>query len=925
MKTLAEYNRKRDFAVTAEPAGELAKRRGHSFVIQKHAASHLHYDFRLELDGVLKSWAVPKGPSLDPAVRRLAVEVEDHPLPYGSFEGTIPQGEYGGGSVLVWDRGTWEPEGDARAGLQAGKLHFTLHGDKLHGGFYLVRSRSRPGSKPQWMLIKSRDEAARAASEYDIEEARPESVLTGILIDEVADNVDARGRLTVKAKEAKAARADGEAKARAKTDPKAKTKTRAGAKAAGTRKTTAAARSRTGTGTRTARTPARRKATAATEPEADVGAALPTGTSALPAFVAPQLATLMAEPPQDARFVFENKFDGYRALARIDRRSAVPDVRIYTRSGNDWTDKFAGIAEALACLDVDAAYLDGEIVARDADGRSSFQLLQNSLSGASDRPLEYCVFDLLHLNGHDLRALPLLSRKELLEELLSGCPHPRLLYSVHEHGRVQAALAAACRAGEEGLVCKDGERPYVSGRSADWIKVKCQKRQEFVIVGYTPPAGSRQHLGALLLGAHDEAGLRYVGRVGTGFGRQTLQALKEALEPLRTEAPPVYNPERARDIRWVRPGLVAEVSYAQLTDDKILRHPVFCGLRADKPAHEVVLEQPRELPAAAGADPEPGTDARAEAETRPRPRKKSASKAASAARQSAAAADDVTLTNPDKILFPPGGPTKAELAAYYEEIAPRMAPYAFGRPLTLVRCPEGHKKACFFQKHAAGDEPGIGTVAVHETKDDQPYRVLQTAAGLRSLVQLGALELHVWGATATDLEHPIELVFDLDPAPGITWAALTRAAEDVRALLGQLGLESFVKLSGKKGIHVHTPIAPRYPFPQAKDFCRAVARQLTDAHPDRFTATVSKSERTGKIFIDYLRNGRGATFVAPYSSRAGDDAPVAVPVTWETLAACGRSNAYTVRTIGAYLKKYRKDPWAGMVGMAQRIALLEKK
>ena len=916
MKTLAEYNRKRDFAVTAEPAGALAKRRGHAFVVQKHAASHLHYDFRLELDGVLKSWAVPKGPSLDPAVRRLAVEVEDHPLPYGSFEGTIPQGEYGGGSVLVWDRGTWEPEGDAHAGLQAGKLHFTLHGDKLHGGFYLVRSRNRSGKKPQWMLIKSRDEAARDASEYDIEEARPESVLTGILIDEVADNVDARGRLTVKEK--------AKEKAKAKTPAKTEPQTRTAPARTGTRKTTAAAR------TRTARTPAHSKKAAAKEPEAESGAGIPSGRSALPGFVSPQLATLMTEPPEDARFVLEHKFDGYRALARVDRRDAVPDVRIYTRSGNDWTARFTGIAEALACLDVDAAYLDGEIVARDADGRSSFQLLQNSLSGETDRPLEYCVFDLLHLNGHDLRALPLLSRKELLEELLSGCPHPRLSYSVHERGRVQAALAAVCRAGGEGLVCKDGERPYVSGRSADWVKVKCQQRQEFVIVGYTPPAGSRQHLGALLLGAHDAEGLRYVGRVGTGFGRAMLHTLKKALEPLRAEAPPVYNPERSRDIRWVRPGLVAEISYAQLTDDKILRHAVFCGLREDKPAHEVVLEQPRERSAAAGAaeaaeaaeaDPESGTDAESEAAKAPR----KGSRKTTPGTGQRAAADDVALTNPDKILFPPDGPTKAELAAYYERIAPRMQPYAFARPLTLLRCPEGHKKACFFQKHAAGSEPGIGTVAVDEQADEQPYRVLETAAGLRSLVQLGALELHVWGATARDLAHPIELVFDLDPAPGIPWATLTRAAEDVRALLLDLGLASFVKLSGKKGIHVHTPIAPRYPFPQAKDFCRAVARQLADAHPDRFTATVSKRERTGKIFIDYLRNGRGATFVAPYSSRAGDDAPVAVPVTWETLKACGRSSAYTVRTIGAYLKKYREDPWAGMVGMAQRIALLEKK
>ena len=867
MAQLAEYHRKRNFHITSEPSGrgKTARRRGDSFVIQKHAASHLHYDFRLELDGVLKSWAVPKGPSLDPGIKRLAVEVEDHPLDYAGFEGTIPEGQYGGGEVIVWDRGTWQPEDDAHKQLRKGHLRFALHGEKLHGYWNLVRTR-QSGGKPQWLLFKARDEASRDESDYDITEAQPQSVLSG-------------EELPLSAKASK----------------KTWNSNR------GDKKSTHA------------KSPAQKKPKKTVEKTAKKADVTNVEASALPDFIAPQLATLVDKPPTDEQFLFEIKFDGYRALARIEhpkrsRKHALAHVTLHTRNANDWTQKFGRIAKELAKFGVDSAYLDGEIVVLNDQGKSDFQALQNALDERSDTPLHYYVFDLLHLNGYDLRGEPLIRRKDLLKELLRRNPSAHIRYSDHHTGSGKAFLRTACAHHLEGIVCKDGAKPYRAGRSTDWLKVKRTNRQEFVIVGYSDPKGHREHLGALLLGAHESDGtLRYVGRVGTGFSRETLQTLKKQLSALETATPPVFDPPREHDITWVKPKLVGEIQFGNMTHDKVLRQAVFCGLRTDKGAAEVHVETPSHVAKRGKTKPVSKTPRKAPA--------KAANKAA----------ETVTLTHPEKILFPPDGPTKQELADYYEKVAPRMWRYVEDRPLALLRCPEGFDKECFFHKHVDKDrvEPGIAATSIREHGKKAEYRYLVSPIGLRSLVQLGSLELHLWGARASDVEHPDELVFDLDPAPDVKWSQVVLGAKRVRDLLLRLKLKSFPKLTGGKGIHLHVPIASRYTWPQIESFCQAVAQQLAEDHPAMFLITATKAKRAGKIYLDFRRNQRGSHYVAPFSVRARSGAAIAAPVRWDKLTARLLPNAYTVRTIDKYLTSYTRDPWTNFFKLAQRIALLE--
>ncbi len=862
MAQLSEYKRKRNLRITPEPAGRVARKRGHSFVIQKHHASHLHYDFRLEIDGVLKSWAVPKGPSLDPAVKRLAVEVEDHPLAYASFEGTIPEKQYGAGSVIVWDRGTWTPEADVHTQLRSGRLRFALHGEKLNGTWNLVRGRSQ-GGKPTWLLIKSHDELAQSTADYDVTKERPESVISGALLD--IDQVSAVSS----------------------TKGSKKTTTRA-AKVAKATKTT-----------KVTKTSTRKSAAKTASPRAHT----------LPEFIAPQLATLMATPPTGEQFIHEIKFDGYRALGRIDHGKGGTGVTVTTRNGNNWTEKFRSIAAALERLDVNSAYLDGEIVALGPNGQSDFQALQNSFDKSPNTPLYYFIFDLLFLNGHDLRDQPLLNRKALLQELLEKDPQDQLRYSSHWSGDAEKFLQQCCRQKLEGMVCKDGGQPYRSGRNADWLKVKCKQRQEFVIVGYTAPKGGRQHFGALLLGVQNEAGLHYVGRVGTGFSVASLGKLKKVLAALVTKQPPVENPPRERGNTWVRPQLVCEVEFGEFTKDQILRHAVFHGLREDKKAKEVKLEKP-------AVEPTPRKEKKAPLSKAAVPKRTKSAPAKTA---------QVTLTHPDKVLFPPDGPNKQEVADYYEKIARRMLPYVERRPLALLRFPQGAGKAGFFQKHVALDrvETGLAAIALAEKHHTQQYRYLVTAQGLRSMVQLSALELHVWGSRIDDPEHADELVFDLDPAPDVNWQAVISGAQEVRKLLAHLKLKSFLKLTGGKGVHLHVPIAPRYSWEQVKSFCQAVAKQLEQSQPQRFTASLLKAKRTGKIFLDYLRNQRGALYVAPFSVRGRAGAPVAVPISWTALTTKLRPDSYTVRSVDKYLKDYPRDPWAGYFKLAQRIPLLE--
>jgi bifunctional non-homologous end joining protein LigD len=751
-------------------------------VVQQHAARRLHYDFRLELDGVLKSWAVPKGPSLQPAQKRMAVETEDHPLDYAAFEGTIPKGEYGAGTVALWDRGSWQPIGDPHAGLRKGHLEFRLRGQKLAGRWHLVRMRARPDdrSKKTWLLIKAKDAAARAA--------------------------------------------------------------------AAPRKTAAA--------------------------------------SALPARIEPQLATLVDAPPAGAGWLHEIKLDGYRILARIEHGKA----RLLTRSGHDWTARMPGVAEALLALKVRSALLDGEVVALDADGRSRFQLLQRALQEPRAE-LRYFVFDLLHLDGSDLREDPLWSRKQALRELFTRVRRSKTLqFCEHIEGEGGEVFAEACKIGAEGVVCKQAGAPYRSGRTRTWLKVKCAMRQEFVIVGFTRPAGSRIGLGALLLGVHDDAGaLRYCGKVGTGFSDDLLARLRKRLGALERETPSVVDPPRAeRQAHWVKPQLVAEVTFTEWTRDGRVRHPAFIGLRSDKPASEIRVDRP-----------EPAELVLAKPSAR-------AGRQRTAPPPERAEVAGVRLSNPGRVYFPDLGVTKSEVAQYYEAMADRALPALSNRPLSLLRCPDGAEKQCFFQKHIQDSVPSqVGRVVIE--KGEAPYAVVKDLAGIVSLVQIAALELHVWGARADKIESPDLLVFDLDPDPSVSWRPLADTARVLRALLVDLGLVAFLRTTGGKGLHVVVPIQRRPSWQDVKSFSHAVATRLVRELPERFTAQISKQKRKGKILIDYLRNQRGATAIGSYSVRARPGAPVAMPIDWEELDGKTGPPVWSIREARARLAL--PDPW----------------
>jgi bifunctional non-homologous end joining protein LigD len=822
---LEEYRRKRDFHITPEPrGGKLGRSTGRRFVVQKHAARRLHYDFRLELDGVLLSWAVPKGPSLVAGDRRMAVQTEDHPIEYGDFEGVIPKKEYGGGTVVLWDRGHWEPIGDARKDLKKGKLTFRLAGEKLRGRWHLVRTRANNGKKASWLLIKARDEEAKEAGAPAITDAEPKSVLTGRGLDEVERDADRVWSSH-----------DGE-----------------------------------------------RDAPKIAEP-GDPSALTDAKKSRMPRTLEPQLATLVDAVPSGEEWLHELKLDGYRLLCRLDGSK----VQLLTRAGNDWTDRFPTLAEALAGLPARSALFDGEAVVLDAQGRSDFQALQRSF-GQERRDLHLFAFDLLYLDGYDLRHAPLVERKRLLQQLLARAPEGGTLrYSDHVQGQGSAFMDVACRSGAEGIVSKRADAPYVSKRTRTWLKIKCSKRQEFVIVGFTDPAGSRTGIGALLLGARDEEGaLRYAGKVGTGFDTSTLQMLHRKLEPLEIPKTAVVGAPRARGQHWVRPELVAEVRFAEWTRDGKVRHSTFMGLREDKDAEEVRLEQ--EQPVVVVGPP--------------------------AVRDEVAG---VRLSTPDRVYFPESGVTKSELAQYYERVADRMLPTIVQRPLSMVRCPESREE-CFYQKRADRTIPKrVGRVVVK--KGREPYAMVEDLASLISLVQVGVLEFHVWGARADKLDRPDLLIFDLDPDPTVEWRMIADTAKVLRNLLDEIGLAAFVRTTGGKGLHVVTPLQRRSTWEEVKGFAHAIALHLVAAAPDRFTAKMTKAKRHGKIFIDTFRNDPESTAIASWSARAREGAPVAAPLAWEELEADARP-VITVRDVGTRLAM--PDPWADFE--ASRRALTKK-
>jgi bifunctional non-homologous end joining protein LigD len=905
---LERYHQKRNFRVTPEPKGKLGKRTGSllRFIIQKHAASRLHYDFRLELGGVLLSWAVPKGPSLDPNDKRLAMHVEDHPIEYGDFEGVIPAKQYGAGTVMLWDRGTWIPKGDAKEMFDKGRLKFELSGEKLHGGWNLVRSRSSKYSGESWLLIKEADEYARLGEAAAIGDDMPDSVVSGRSLEQIAASADRVWHSN------KSVEANVKAGAVAKPKPV----------------------------TGIAKVPGARKA-------------------AMPAFIEPELATLMKAPPAGSNWIHEIKYDGYRMLARIEGGSA----RMISRNKKDWTGNFSSVAQAAARLPVKTAWLDGEVVALDAQGRSSFQALQNALSASPPADLGYIVFDVLYLDGFDLTRVKLAERKELLHTLLASASGG-IRYSDHFSVPGKGFLDNIRKLGLEGMVSKRPDLAHHDGRSTAWIKVKAQRRQEMVVGGFTEPGGSRHGFGALLLGVYDNSKLRYSGRVGTGFNDATLAALKQKLDKLEQPKTSFENPPtgaEARGVHWVRPTLVAEVEFTEWTSDGTLRHPSFLGLRADKRATEVVREvehAPDEEPAevegskahAARNNPSQRggvrmrTDAQPKSAASPRradgqqtagvkaPKERAAAKdfVPTKARQARTAGKSVpagapgsiagvVLTNPDKVLYPEARLAKSDLARFYERIADWILPHFEQRPLTLFRCPNGWDKPCFYQKNAdASVIDAIDRVKVPSGGGKSSlYMMANSLTALIGLVQMGTLELHPWGSTADRLGCPDRLTFDLDPDDKVTWDDLKQAALLVKTLLENVGLQPFLKTTGGKGLHVVVAIEPTTEWEDAKNFTKAAAELLERTFPDRFTSKLLKVSRGGKIFIDYLRNAEGATAVGAYSLRARANAPVSTPIEWTELDRDVRFDHFNVSSVLKRHAKLKRDPWGGIAKSAR--------
>jgi bifunctional non-homologous end joining protein LigD len=891
---LQEYKRKRNFSVTSEPAGKVALLPGSSFVIQKHAASRLHYDFRLEMEGVLRSWAVPKGPSLDPGEKRLAVHVEDHPLEYGDFEGIIPKGQYGGGTVLLWDRGNWHPEGDPVKAYRKGHLKFRLEGEKLHGSWNLVRMHGPQAGedKENWLLIKENDETAVPGSADAVVTEYPASVATGRTLEEIAADPDRVWQSNREEKiDKKAAKAPEKAKSRAVK-----------AKAAQTISLIDPAQ-----------IPGSRKAK-------------------FPEKIEAQLATLVDEPPRGEEWVHEMKLDGYRILAEVRGGK----VRLWTRNAKEWTDRFAPVAEALAQLPVREALFDGEVAVLEPDGRTSFQALQNALTGGREsrgRDLVYFTFDLLYLDGRDLRNATLLDRKGALAAILSGNTSPTIRFSDHVQGAGEDFYRQACNFALEGVIAKRGDLPYHPGRNRDWVKVKCLQRQEFVVVGFTDPEKSRAGFGALLLGVHDEKGrLVFAGKVGTGFSDQLLRDLRKRLGKIERKTPAFENPPRGAEARrshWVEPQLVAEVTFTEWTRDGILRHPAFEGLREDKAVTDVVREIPQNTPetkkatASARKAPAKKTTKPAKGATGPKPEVLPLRPGIETATEFAG----VKLSSPDKVLFPEQGVTKRDLAIYYERISPWILPLISGRPLTLVRCPEGRAKQCFYQKHVNEQFPAsIQRIQVEED-GGEPYGILDTPAGLLSLVQMGVLEMHIWGATRKNIEKPDYVVFDLDPDEGLPWERVVEGARLLRDRLEGLGLRSFLKTTGGKGLHVCVPLQRREGWDEVKAFTKAVSEMVVAEDPQHYTSKLPKASRKGKIFIDYLRNGRGATSICAYSTRSRPGAPVSVPLFWEELDSPDevRSDYFNVRNVPERLESLSADPWAEIFKVRQTITASMKK
>jgi bifunctional non-homologous end joining protein LigD len=900
---LGLYRSMRDFGVTREPSGSAKKKFFNDqplpFVIQKHAATRLHYDFRLGWDGVLKSWAVAKGPSYVTADKRLAVQVEDHPIDYGGFEGIIPKGQYGGGTVMVWDQGTWEPQAghtDVDEGLRTGSLKFILHGTKMKGKWALIRMGGKAAneSKPNWLLIKEHDDFERTKDAAAVTDEEPDSVVTGRSLEEIARNEDHVWNSKETAKGNAWYRKDaGAAGAREVVREKVSIETPSTDEGAKARKSKSIARRLT----------------------------VPAGApkEKLPEFITPELALQATTPPSSSGWLHELKLDGYRIQARKDGDK----VQLLTRTGLDWTHRMKTIAALVGGLPVERAILDGEVVVLAENGTTSFADLQAAFQEGVKKPLSYFVFDLLHLNGHNMRGLPLVERKALLATLLEG-DGEFVRFSEHLEADGGVIFRKACEMHAEGIVSKRAASKYSSGRGGSWLKIKCIHEQEFVIGGFTLPSNGSHGVGALLLGYYDGKKLIYAGRTGTGFTQKTHRVLRNQLEELRAKENPFESPpaEARRGAIWVKPELVAQVNFATWTADNLVRQASFKGLREDKPANEVRREDLTVAARVRGTKSASHTASAAiAAKTASAETASAKAITAKASRKSSSESAPVRLTHPEKILDVETQLTKQQLADYYWAVAPHMLPHIEGRPVSLVRCPDGSEKPCFYQKHVnAMLPPGITSVDVPDKKTGkiEPYITLSTAEALAGLAQMGVLEVHPWGSRNEDLEHPDRIIIDLDPDAAIAWPRLAESAGEVRKEFKKLGLESFLKSTGGKGLHVVIPFVPEYDWAVIKQFAHAFVLKMEKDQPGLYLTKMSKAARKDRLFLDYLRNERGATAVAAFSPRARAGAAVSLPLDWSELKSAERT-VVRVADFEEWRGRLTRDPWKQFFKLRQRI------
>ena len=867
----------RDFQITSEPQGSAGGRGpiqtsgSQPFVVQKHAATRLHYDFRLGWHGVLKSWAVTKGPSYFPGDKRLAVEVEDHPMEYGGFEGTIPKGQYGGGTVMIWDFGEWRAIGDADRQLEKGDLKFELHGTKLKGKWVLVRMHKKldRSDKPNWLLIKERDEYVQSEDAPAITDEAPNSAVTQRTMEQIAESKDHvwdsnQGLLLT-------------------------------------------------TNNRGPQSPARDAKSSAQLRRSIQRSLRDVPHEVFPGFVRPQLAQEAAKAPNGDEWIHELKLDGYRLQVQVkskrNRAVKAPTATLFTRTGLDWTARMPNLAEAATKLDVESCILDGEVVVLDDEGRANFSDLQAAFQKPRQESLIYFAFDLLHLNGHNLRELPLLQRKAILSEVLLGvAAESPIRLSEHIEGRGAEVFAKACELGGEGVVSKLATAHYTSGRGNTWLKMKCGLRQEFVIGGFTLPEKGGRGIGALLLGYYDGAKLRYAGRCGTGFSEQTHQALRNRLDALKQKHPAFDKlpSDAQRKVLWVKPQLVAQITFSGWTRDDLIRQASFKGIREDKPPGEVT----RELAIAKERCPE-----------KPTGHVKPANSPAESGKLSGEALNGYRITHPHRIVDQEGGATKLNVAEYYFAIAKHMLPHISDRPLSVVRCPNGVGKPCFFQKHVGPGLPdGVNSVSIanRKTRKHEQFLTVNTVEGLLGLVQIGVLEIHPWGSRNDSIERPDRIIFDLDPDVAVPWTTLATAAQELRALLRQLNLTSFLKSTGGKGLHVVAPIQPEYEWPVIKQCAYSVVLQMEKSKPGLYITKMTKAARANKIYLDYLRNDRESTAIAPFSTRGRPGIPIALPLDWRELEASSAPKFYLLE-FAQWNKRMDRDPWKAMTSSSQRL------